>query len=182
MSGLREALAEAIGRANRPSLGEGARTVETESWLWAADAVLRVLAEHGDTQQVREQVAKVLREHLSSRSSAMLLDAVMAIVAPIVAARDAAVEQAEYWKGRAEKAWERGDEDGLTALQLHADLAAARQQLDQVRALHTDLLSAAERNLRGNDAAGDAYQNAADALLVILDAPARPAGHDETGQ
>jgi hypothetical protein len=163
MSGLREALVNGLTHynfcyaeihASEPSI---AMPEEVEL---VADAVLRVLAGH-DTQQVREQVVDALfyasDERITFESDPSLLElmiSVMAVVAPIVAARDA----------------------------VEADLAAARQQLDQVRALHTDLLSAAERNLRGNDAAGDAYQNAADALLAILDAPVRPAGHDESGQ
>jgi hypothetical protein len=49
-----------------------------------------------------------------------------------VTGRDVAVKLAEYWKGRAEKAWERGDDDALTVLQLRAELTAA---LDEVQRL-----------------------------------------------
>jgi hypothetical protein len=52
-----------------------------------------------------------------------------------------------------------------------ADLAAARQQLDRVRRLPSRSSSGMVRN----------YVLVSD-LLAILDAPARPAGHDETGQ
>jgi hypothetical protein len=50
-----------------------------------------------------------------------------------------------------------------------ADLAAVRQQLDQVR-----LLANEWRSDPANVMAGE--------LLAILDASARPAGHDESGQ
>jgi hypothetical protein len=53
-------------------------------------------------------------------------------------------------------------------LNAETDLVAARQQLDQVRAWST-------RWFLG-------LGGARDELNAILDAPARPAGHDETGQ
>jgi hypothetical protein len=124
--------------------------------LSRADAVLRVLAEHGDTQQVREQIAAAVDFYPGFE------DAVMAVVTRIVAARDAATELAststEFLK-RAERA--------------EGDLVAARQQLDQVRALCQRQAGITAIGARGTLSVAD--------LLAILDAPARPAGHDETG-
>jgi hypothetical protein len=160
MSGLREALVNGLTHynfcfaeihASEPSI---AMPEEVEL---VADAVLRVLAEHGDTQHLREQIAEAIR-YVDENAD---LDRVMAVVAPIVAARDAATERAERTERAADshyKAW----------IGAKADLAAARQQLDQVRAL--------VKPDNGN------------ALIFkiqirrILDGIARPAGHDETGQ
>jgi hypothetical protein len=123
------------------------------------DAVLRVLAEHGNTQQVREELQRIMQ---GSTTSGNGVDRVMAVVAPIVAARDAAAEQLERYDGQA---WE----------DLQADLAAARQQLDQVRAMCAQELRKVRRYVgEGADLAR--------AVEKVLDAPARPAGHDETGQ
>jgi hypothetical protein len=58
-----------------------------------ADAVRAWLTEHGDTQQVRERVAEAL--WTAFREDSGFVEAVMAVVAPIVAERDAAVERAE---------------------------------------------------------------------------------------
>jgi hypothetical protein len=146
------AMSPALLSSVRPDSEVGPGTRDARNRLRRnARAVLRVLAEHGDTQQVREQVIRILS---TSRAglSVDALDAVMAVVADIVAARDAAVERAEYWKGRAEKAWERGDEDGLTMLRLEAALIAARRQLDaaEERADEAEKSLAASR--RGHDA------------------------------
>jgi hypothetical protein len=98
-----------------------------------------------------------------------LADAVMAVVARIVAARDAAVERAEQAEAERDAAIK--SRDAWLWLSEEADLAVARQQLDQVRALAEDF----DRLPVGPVAASAR-------LLAILDAPARPAGHDESGQ
>jgi chromosome segregation ATPase len=100
----------------------------------------------------------------------------------IVAARDAAVERVEDAErdlaeiqghyAMARERTERAEAD-LAAAHEHADrtetkLAAARQQLDQVRA-------AFQRWSGGPD---DEFEQT---MRDLLDAPARPAGHDETG-
>jgi hypothetical protein len=117
VSGLRERIANAL----IPWLEHDRR-----KRMQATDAVLRVLAEHGDTQQVRTEIRDVIEQTTGEPIFPPTMDAVMAVVAPIVAARDAAVEQLERYDGQA---WE----------DLRADLAAARQQLDQVRALVTSV-------------------------------------------
>jgi hypothetical protein len=110
VNGLREKIADAI-----------AGTVsQDDRYLEHADAVLRVLAEHGDTQQVEEELVS---------SGALVLprgdriNAIMAVVAP-------AISRARYFNAqdriRLYEQLERAE----------ADLAAARQQLDQV---HDDL-------------------------------------------
>lgn len=168
MSGLREKIADAIAGA----------VSQDDRYLEHADAVLRVLAEHGDMQQVREQLVS---------SGALVLPrgdrivAVMAVVARIVAARDAAV--AASFRDYTCRTYTETVE---------ADVAAAQQQLDQVRELAEELSRLSQRY--GNEFVGypeantfnnakrDAYDYASDRLLHILDAPARPAGHDESGQ
>jgi hypothetical protein len=166
-----------------------------------ADAVLRVLAEHGDTQQVREQMAAFIDAHQLSFTAAGDL---MAIVARTVAARDAAVERAGHWRQLAEK-WA----DETTGLE--ANLAAARQQLDQVhddlaailRALGigdharpisshevvvTEVLPRAKHLRQQLDQVRDVLARHGQTPLTRLVkaqailAPARPAGHDESGQ
>jgi hypothetical protein len=72
---------------------------------------------------------------------------------------DKAAETRDGWHDRAERA--------------EADLAAARQQLDQVRALHSK-----PTVIVGATALPIIYEK----TRRILDAPARPAGHDESGQ
>jgi hypothetical protein len=117
-----------------------------------AGAVLRVLAEHGDTQQVREQIADAL-----TGAERFRFDLIMTVVAPIVAERDAANEQLERYDGQA---WE----------DLQADLAAARQQLDRAEAI----VELVRKVGRGTVTPAE--------LMALLDAHARPAGHDESGQ
>jgi phosphoglycolate phosphatase-like HAD superfamily hydrolase len=109
MSGLREDIADLVDAISRNEVSE------------PTDAVLRVLAEHGDTEQVREQnLHEVVAE----------------------------------WHDRAVRA--------------EAELVAARQQLDQVReVLARDTQTPLTRLVKAQ---------------AILDAPARPAGHDKTGQ
>jgi hypothetical protein len=120
----------------------------------------------------------------------------MAVVARIVAARDTAVERrtdlVEEYRKREET------QDRIRA-RLTADLAAARQQLDQVRALCSEgPFLTPEEVLAILDAAKCPRCGSPDPKLHPavqfegevhvcphpwhLDAPARPAGHDETGQ
>jgi chromosome segregation ATPase len=115
------------------------------------DAVLRVLAEHGGVTNLREQISLMVWRSANERAERAEADL-------------AETKQRLEWTTRDMR-------------MLEADLAAARQQLDQVRAL-------AERQLSDQAAGGDSKRGwiyAHDAL-AILDAPARPAGHDETGQ
>jgi hypothetical protein len=126
MSELREELRAKINDAYYNARNER-RTMDQASHD-ATDAVLRVLAEHGDTQQVREQVE-------SLPGTMITVDQVMAIVAPILAERDAAIEWAERVEADRKK----------RVAALKADLAAARtevdevnQQLDQVRMIVLD--------------------------------------------
>jgi len=157
VSGLREKIAEAI----HSTCYEGVRGYDShlEADRASADAVLRVLAlaEHGDTQRLRTELGNAI---WGAPQPGAILDAVMAVVAPAIA-------RARYLNAqdrvRLYEQLERAE----------ADLAAAKQQLDQVRAL-------AEANL---------YAVSSHALLAILDAPGRtevsevnPAGHDENKQ
>ena len=134
MSGLREVIAHAAAEASiayhkscNPSFWLNDEHVKDEieiaeggEMLHVADAVLRVLAEHGDTEQVREELHAALfyeqnehpvfrwaDEHIRADLDPYMpkmLPEIMAVVAPIEA--------------RAERA--------------EADLAAARQQLDSL--------------------------------------------------
>ena len=119
MSGLREALIDALTEIIQEAHGRNAvLTKSRQQATLAADAVLRVLAEHGDLGQVREELVS---------SGALILPrgdrigAVMAVVVRIVAARDAAVERWRYWTD--------------LAVELRADLADVRQQLDRAEAI-----------------------------------------------
>jgi chromosome segregation ATPase len=94
-------------------------------------------------------------------------------------------DKAEAQRGVAEEAARRAEWGFKDAKR---DLAAARQQLEQVRELAEEFsrISTKYGNEHGgypeanayNDAKRDAYDYASDRLLAILDAPARPA--DET--
>jgi aminoglycoside phosphotransferase family enzyme len=135
MSGLREQVKDAITDA----WDGGYREIPIDE---ATDAVLRVLAEHGDTQQVREQnLHEVVAEW-----------------------HDRAV--------RAEAAFDRYRQAKQPLARAFAEackeIADLRQQLDQAR----DVLA------RGAQTPLTRLVKA----QAILDAPARPAGHDETGQ
>jgi type II secretory pathway component PulM len=136
MSGLREALVKTLyeheyadgGPAHECRCGAKLDTLSARALHWhQADAVLRVLAEHGGVTNLREQISLMVWRSANARA-----------------------ERAE------------------------ADLAAARQQLDQVRALCHRQAGTTAIGARGTLSVAD--------LLAILDAPARPAGHDETGQ
>jgi hypothetical protein len=120
MSELREALTEALNTCPGLSRQHGEK---------CADAVLRMLAEHGDTQQVREQLSVAIASAwYSTAGDPTVLDEVMTVVAQILAERDAAIEWAERVEADRKK----------RVAALKADLAAARQQLDQV---HDDLVA-----------------------------------------
>jgi hypothetical protein len=179
MSELRQALATTIGNHTVPikaALADGEQAWPASIYILIgaeevdelADAVLRVLAEHGDTQQVEEELVS---------SGALVLprgdriNAIMAVVAP-------AISRARYFNAqdriRLYEQLERAEAD-LAVAQMA--LRVARHRLDKVRAL-------AERQLSDQASGGDSKRGwiyAHDAL-AILDAPARPAGHDETGQ
>jgi hypothetical protein len=107
--------------------------------LSRADAVLRVLAEHGGVANLREQISLMVWRAANKRA-----------------------ERAE------------------------ADLAAARQQLDQVRAILAvlrDFIHPDQGNAATPYGDGKRYVAVRDIEQVLrLDAPARPAGHDESGQ
>jgi hypothetical protein len=144
--------------------------------------MLRVLGEHGDTQQVKEELVS---------SGALVLDrgdrinAVMAVVAPHLIARDELIEQyktlrqafqevsadEEHYATRAKEFLDRAEraEADLAAAQMA--LRVARHRLGKVRAL------------------AEQTRLYPDTLRAILDAPVRtevaelnPAGHDESGQ
>jgi hypothetical protein len=155
MSGLREKIADAIAGA----------VSQDDRYLEHADAVLRVLAEHGDTQQVREQLDRLLFGDQVAE--------VMAVVAPVVATRDAAIERAKVLAAIRDTAFRELSDETVRAVAAEADLAAARQQLDQVRELH--------RNDDGDWCDNDGFSFPCPTIR-LLDAPARPAGHDESGQ
>jgi hypothetical protein len=105
-------------------------------------------------------------------------DAVMPVVAEILAARDAAAEELHALKTVIRM------QDQIT-FELLADLAAARQQLDQVRAILAvlrDFIHPDQGNAATPYGDGKRYVAVRDIEQVLrLDAPARPAGHDETG-
>jgi hypothetical protein len=202
VSGLREKIADLVDAISRNEVSE------------PTDAVLRVLAEHGDTQQVREQIQGIVHAAifdiapLATQRRDEIVREVMAVVAHIVAARDAAVDDVNEevrWRERAIDRAERAE----------ADLAAARQQLDHARAdgqtaqrdlaailraldlgdharmisshyvVVEEVLPAIEHMRQQLDqvrALAEQTRLYPDTLRAILDAPARPAGHDETGQ
>jgi hypothetical protein len=141
MSGLREKIADAIAGA----------VSQDDRYLEHADAVLRVLAEHGDTQQLA----------IDSLTNEL----------------EAANADCRNQRRSAERA--------------EADLAAARQQLDQVRELVDDLTDpdgcyydhhgyCQAHGWMETDPA--CPQLRAKLWLHPIDAPARPAGHDKSGQ
>jgi hypothetical protein len=192
MSELRQVIADTI---REHVFGDDTPTDEAEC---CADAVMRVLAEHGDTEQVREQMAERVTGYGAH------LEAAMTVIAPIVAARDTAVEKTQWLKRERDAAVERAkstewaeglseqhceqdkhvnwfvDDDAAFACQwcraerAEVDLAAARQLLDQVRAVAERQLS--DQASGGDDKRGWAY---AHDLLAILDAPTQPAERAE---
>jgi hypothetical protein len=215
--------------------------------LQLADAVLRVLAEHGDDEKLRE-IEAILAHPSEDRPWRDIVRFLLDGLRAAVAARDAAVEQRDdaisalaACAERAERAEAARDaavevterlqvkirELDQAVVKWHdhaeraeADLAAARQQLDQVRALHqpqkrwqhpdcegsfasrqealdwddcdpddltffTVCLVCGEIEMSNSEGERD-YMEAmwpcATAKALGLGAPARPAGHDETGQ
>jgi hypothetical protein len=151
MDTLRDKIADALAGA----------VSQDDRYLEHADAVLRVLAEHGDTQQVEEELVS---------SGALVLprgdriNAVMTVVAPLIGYYRSV---AEHWLKRAERA--------------EADLAAARMQV-RVRDARLDQVRATVKRMHINDGDRDVVTFWVRQLLDVLDAPARPAGHDESGQ
>jgi phosphoglycolate phosphatase-like HAD superfamily hydrolase len=150
MGELREKIADAIAGA----------VSQDDRYLEHADAVLRVLAEHGGVKNLREQISLMVwrsaneraerAEEQAKKAKRWLIDAAGADVTDLLQSLDDCTARAE----RAE-----------------ADLAAARQQLDRVRRLPSRSSSGMVRN----------YVLVSD-LLAILDARhARHAGHDESG-
>jgi hypothetical protein len=107
-----------------------------------ADAVLRVLAEHGDTQQLA----------IDSLTNEL----------------EAANADCRNQRRSAERA--------------EADLTAARQQLDQVRATVLALPYGQTGGTKWLPDFEIGWLHCRQDVLAILDAPAQPAGHDETGQ
>jgi hypothetical protein len=180
MSGLREAVVGALASEITNA------DVLAEHLYPAADAVLRVLAEHGDTQQVREQIIDAVVKHFEDQRGhppeqmqindlTEYADAVMAAIAPHLAASDAAIDNLlddnEQTLADAQKQADRAE-------RAEADLAAARQQLDQVR---EGIAQAIEKHAEEcGDPADNAYEYAR--IARQFDAPARPARHDESGQ
>jgi hypothetical protein len=188
MSGLRQDFIDAMS----DRWGGDAESVA--EYTAAADDLLRVLAEHGDTQQVREQL-------VSSGALALprgdRINAVMAVVAPHLAARDERIEQyktlrqtyvevsadEEHYATRAKEFLDRAE-------RAEADLAAARMQvrvrdarLDQMRALADDWKRQSVDHYETYGAPALVNLGAhAGRIIQALDAPARPARHDETGQ
>jgi hypothetical protein len=165
------------------------------------------MAEHDDTQRARERqrVRERMRDLIAlkfegwgeawvddesgDRLAHVATDAAMAVVDAVLAARDAAVELLNGTRvalGHAEdKASDRLRDlvatrrDAAQAIaaeakavrDLEAELAAARQQLAEVRAA-----------VDGWPATTEPLAQYREAVLRLFDVPARPAGHDESGQ
>jgi hypothetical protein len=181
MSTLREKIADTLIQHTRTRIedchcGWGVNTgaLGQSHAAHVTDAVLRVLAEHGDTQQVREQLVS---------SGALVLPrgdrivAVMAVVAPIVAARDAAIEQAKKAKrwlidaagSDVTDLLQSLDECTTRAERAEADLAELRaeiggwQDMRDARARAEADLAAARMQVRVRDARLDQVR------MIVLD-------------
>jgi len=152
MTELRQVLtlalhAEACGCSEFIGVGD-----EDDQYEKLADAVLRVLAEHGDsTAEVRIEIRAAIESHTNEPIFPPAMDAVMAIVAPHLARAEAA----------------------------EAELAAERQQLVQVRAILSVLREFIHPD-QGNAATpygdGERYVRVRDLEQVLrIDASARPA-------
>jgi hypothetical protein len=195
MNGLREEIVKAL---------------ESDKWMArhlgivahagdVADTVMRVLAEHGDTEQVREQIAEILQYEMSHEQVTDIL--LRAVVAPIVAARDAAVEEADWFNLGCEH--HRRAEADLAAARQHTALweSSVYAEIRAKREAHAAKGWTADHDREhgiGHLTALSSYyaerrhpitrENLLEAASVLiagidlLDAPARPAGHDETGQ
>jgi hypothetical protein len=121
VNGLRQDVIDAMVKHFEDQRGHPPEQMQINDLTEYADAALRVLAEHSDTQQVREHTYRCAFLTRAERAEADLAAAQMA-------------------------------------------LRVARHRLDKVRAL------------------AEQTRLYPDTLRAILDAPARPAGHDETGQ
>jgi hypothetical protein len=162
----REALAEHLFLATyhfRPDMNWSVLSVSARAlWYNKADAVLQVLAEHGDTQQVREEIADAVR-----RAPRYQLDAVMAVVARIVAARDAAAVRANfaeaYFEGAQGKVEYLAKHLGLA--RRHADRAEA--ELTDARADISDLKGWVTKEQRRAERAEAEVKRLATARLVL---------------
>ena len=163
----REALAEHLFLVTyhfRPDMNWSVLPVSARAlWYKKADAVLRVLAEHCDTQQVRTEIRDVIEQTTGEPIFPPTMDAVMAVVAPHLARADAAVKRALRFERERNHATARAE-------RAEAKLAAARQQLNQVREQARLRLAAVDTSTR----------DFAHRLWTILDAPARPAKNAES--
>jgi chromosome segregation ATPase len=197
VSGLREKIADAIAGA----------VSQDDRYLEHADAVLRVLAEHGGVKNLKEQISLMVwrsaneraerAEEQAKKAKRWLIDAAGADVTDLLQSLDDCTARAERAERDLADARQQLDQVRMDGQAAQRDLAAIlralglgdharvisshyvvveevlpaikhlRQQLDQVRAL-------LERN------PSDSIFKAQ--VRLILDAPARPAGHDETGQ
>jgi hypothetical protein len=161
MTGLREKIADLVDAISRNEVSE------------PTDAVLQVLAEHGDTQQVREGAVTVL-------VATELLGELGDWSQPVRVRVDETPGTGTGYEMTFQTLYEDDDDDMRDARgRAEADLAAAqmalrvaRHRLDKVRKLAAHHAGTAQF----------ATKKAWIEVLRILDAPARPAGHDETGQ
>jgi septal ring factor EnvC (AmiA/AmiB activator) len=173
MNKLREALTEALNTCPGLSRQHGEK---------CADAVLRVLAEgswDGDTQQVRKQINRAV---CSDWPNFQKVELAMAVVAPILAERDAAIEWAERveadrkkrvaalkadladFKERYEIAHESFLASESERDRIRADLTAARTEVDEVNQQLDRVRAYAE---------GIVHEMTRRKLLAILDAKGR---------
>jgi hypothetical protein len=160
MNELRDKLIEAL--AEFDDIGVPWESAEYD-YAGAVDAVLRVLAEHGDTGQVREQIQGLVIDLVTHARPVTTAD-FMAVVASLVAARDAANERAQRREDEALFFKKKYESECKSVNRREADLAAARQQLERVRAKVTDAV-AEHRN-------GDTVPvGAVMAALVVSDQP-----------
>jgi alkanesulfonate monooxygenase SsuD/methylene tetrahydromethanopterin reductase-like flavin-dependent oxidoreductase (luciferase family) len=157
MSELRQDVIDAMVKHFEDQRGHPPEQMQIEDLTDYADAVLQALTEHDDTQQVREQVRRVLSAFQPKRSREAIENGVMTVVARIVAERDAAIERAERFK-----------KELATSVKQHVLLL---EQSDRMRA---DVKHWARTMYLGLS------EHAR--LNAILDAPARPTEHDESRQ
>jgi hypothetical protein len=106
-------------------IAQGVDPAELEIPLAPADPDVSLASVDGE-DELREQFRGLIDEEALIGEPVRLSD-LMATVLPLLAERDAAVERAEHKSALAAKQL-------LRSARLRADLAAAREQLDQVRA------------------------------------------------